>query len=126
MKINKNRNEKGQAIVTLLFVMVTAVAVITAVVIVAANNIASGSSFERGTVAYYAAESGVNNALLMILRNPSYAGEVLQVNGASVNIIVAGNTITSVAEYGNSIRKIEAQTVYNENVLNVESWKEIK
>lgn len=119
------KRQKGQAIVTLLFVMVIAVAVITATVIVTANSVNSGSSFERGTIAYYAAESGANNALLRILRNPSYAGETLEVDGANVEIVVAGNTITSVAQYGNSIRKIEVQTVYNENVLSVASWKEI-
>ena len=124
--MRSKKNQKGQAIVTLLFIMVIAVSIITAVVIVAANNIASGSRFEQGTVAYYAAETGVHNALLRILRNPSYTGETLAVDGATVTIQVVGDTITSVAEYGNSIRKIEAQTMYNNNVLSVISWKEIE
>lgn len=122
----KNKiNQTGQAIVTLLFIMVIAVAIITAVVIVAANNIASGSRLEQATVAYYAAETGVHNALLRILRNPSYTGETLSVDGATVTVQVVGDTITSVGSYGNSVRKIEAQTMYNNNILTVISWKEI-
>ena len=123
----KNDNkQKGQAIVTLMFVMVIALTVITAVVIVAANNIASGSSLEQGTVAYYAAEAGAENAIIRKLRDPSYSGETLSVDGASVTISVNGDTITSVAQYSNAVRKIEVQTTYNNNVLSVTSWKEIK
>ena len=118
--------QAGQAIVTLLFIMVISVAIITSVVIVAANNIASGSSLEQGTVAYYAAETGAQNALIRKLRNPSYAGETLMVDGATVVIQVNGNTIDSVAEYGNSVRKIEVETLYNNNVLSVVSWTEIE
>ena len=122
---NKNR-QKGQAIVTLMFVMVIALTVITAVVIVAANNIASGSSLEQGTIAYYAAEAGAENAVIRRLRDPGYAGESLSVDGASVTITVNGDTITSEARYSNAVRKIEVQTSYNNNKLSVSSWKEIK
>lgn len=122
----KNKNsQKGQAIVTLLFIMVVSISVITAVVIVTANSVASGSSLEQGTVAFYAAETGAQNGLLRLLRNPSYSGETLVVDDATVTITVSGNVITSIAEYGNSIRKIEVQTMYNNNELTVDSWREI-
>jgi type II secretory pathway component PulK len=125
--MRKKKYQKGQAIITLLFIMVISVAIITSVVIVAANNIASGSALERTTVAYYAAEAGVQNAILRSLRDPNYAGETLAVDGATVTIQVNGNVITSAATYANSIRKIEVQTMYNSfNVLTITSWKEIK
>jgi type II secretory pathway component PulK len=125
--INKKENQKGQAIITLLFIMVISVAIITSVVIVAANNIASGSAMEQATVAYYAAEAGAHNAILRSLRDPSYTGETLDIDDASVTIQVNGNVITSVASFANSIRKIEVQTMYNSNnVLSVESWREIQ
>jgi hypothetical protein len=124
--VKKRNNQEGQALVTLIFIMVISIAVITAVVIVAANNIASGSRFEQGTVAYYAAETGAQNALLRKLRNPSYNGEVLTVNGATVTIQVVGDNIVSTAEYGKSIRKIEVITTYSNNILSVASWKEIE
>lgn len=123
--MNKLKNQKGQTIVTLLFFMVISISVISAVVVVVVNTVISGGNFEQGTVAYYAAEAGAENALLRILRNPSYSGETLTIDGATVTIQVIGNTITSVAEYGNSIRKVEVQTVYNNNMLEVSTWKEI-
>jgi hypothetical protein len=119
-------NQKGQAIVTLLFIMVISVSIITSVVIVASNNLASGSNLEQGTVAYYAAEAGAENALIRLIRDSGYNGEILAVDGATVTIQVTGNTITSIAEYGNSIRKVEVQTLYNNNVRSVVSWKEIQ
>jgi len=125
--MNIKKNQKGQAIISLLFIMVISVAIITSVVIVASNNIASGSGMERTTVAYYAAEAGVQNAILRSLRDPDYTGETLDIGGATVAIQVSGNVITSVATYANSIRKIEVETMYNSNnVLSINSWKEIQ
>lgn len=117
--------EQGQAVVTLLFFMVISISIITAIVVVVMNNATSGSNVEQGTVAYYSAETGIENALLRLLRDPSYTGETMNVDDATVTIVVSGNTITSTAHYANSIRKIQVQTVYNNNVLTVSSWREI-
>ena len=122
----KNKiNQKGQAIVTLLFFMVIGISIVTAVVVFVLNTALSGSNFEQGTVAYYGAETGIENALLRLLRDPGYSGETMVFNGTTVTIQVSGNTIISTAEYGNSIRRVEAQTVYNDNILSVLSWREI-
>ena len=122
----KNKTyQKGQAVITLLFFMVIAISIITSVVIIVLNSATSGSNVEQGTVAYYSAETGAENALLRLLRDPTYAGETMNVGGATVTINVSGNTITSTATYSNSIRKVQVQTLYNNNVLSVTSWKEI-
>lgn len=120
-----NSREAGQAVVTLLFFMVIAISIITSIVIIVVNSATSGSNVEQGTVAYYSAETGAENALLRLLRDPSYSGETMNVNGATVTITVSSNTITSTAKYANSIRKVQVQTLYNNNVLSVSSWKEI-
>ena len=122
----KNKTyQKGQAVVTLLFFMVIAISIITSIVIIVVNSATSGSNVEQGTVAYYSAETGAENALLRLLRDPNYTGETMNVNGATVTIVVSSNTITSTAAYANSIRKVQVQTLYNNNVLSVSSWKEI-
>lgn len=118
-------NQKGQAVLTLLFFMVISVSIITAVVIVVINSAQAGSNVEQGTVSYYAAETGAENALLRLLRDPNYTGEVMNVTGGTITIFVSGGTITSTAKIDNSIRKVQVQTVYNGNVLTVSSWKEI-
>src|SRR3990167_5083503 len=115
----------GQAVISLLFVMTISIAIITAIVIIVLNSVTAASNFEQGTVAFYAAETGFENALLRLLRDPNYSGETLNVDQGSVTIQVDGGTITSTANVANSIRKIEVETLYNENVLTVTSWKEI-
>ena len=121
----KKNNQKGQAVLTLLFFMVIGLSIITAVVIVVVNTAQAGSNVEQGTLAYYGAETGVENALLRLLRDPNYTGEVMNIDGGTVTIVVSGGTITSTARIDNSIRKVEVQTVYNGNILTVSSWKEI-
>ena len=123
----KNMNlQSGQAVVALLFFMTISIAIITAIVIIVINNATAVSSLEQGTDAYYTAESGAENALLRLLRDPSYSGETLAVGQGTVVIQVKNGIATSTATVANSIRKIQVDTVYNNNVASVTSWKEIK
>ncbi len=121
-----NKTQSGQAVVALLFFMTISIAIITAIVIIVLNNATAVSSLEQGNTAYLAAESGAENALIRLLRDPSYSGETLIVDQGSVVVEVSNGIVTSTATVANSIRKIQIDTVYNNNVLEVTSWKEIK
>ena len=124
--MRNKENQKGQTVVTLLFLMVISISIISAIVVVVYNTVVAGGNFEQGTIAYYAAEAGAENGLIRLLRYPAYTGETLSVDGATVTVqVLGGDTIISVAEYGNSIRKVEVQTVYNNNTREVLSWREI-
>jgi type II secretory pathway component PulK len=118
-------SQKGQAVITLLFFVAISVAIITAMSFIVFNNITAGANIEQGAVAYYAAETGAENALLRLLRDPDYAGETMIVDDSTVEIEVDAGVITSTATFENSVRKIEVQTVYNNNVLTISSWREI-
>lgn len=124
MKINK-KNQKGQSLIVLLFFVTISTAIITAIVFMVFNSVVSSSNVETGTLSYYAAEAGAENALLRLLRDTTYTGETMAVGDATVVIQVSGGVITSTATYLGSVRKIEVQTVYNNNVLTISSWKEI-
>lgn len=124
-RIRKSDSESGAAVVALLFLMSISIGIITAIVMVVLNNATAASSLEQGNLAYYAAESGAENALISMLRNPNYSGETMQVGDGSVVVEVNGGTITSTATVNNSVRKIQVNTVYNNNVLTVSSWREI-
>ncbi len=121
-----NKKQTGQAVIALLFFMTISVAIITAIVIIVLNNVTAVSSLEQGNMAYFAAESGAENALVRLLRDPGYSGETLTVDQGTVVIQVSNGTVTSTATVANSLRKIQVDTVYNNNVLTVSSWKEIK
>ncbi len=122
--------QKGQALVTLLFFMVIAVTITSAAVVLIATNSLAASRFEQGTDALDIAESGVENALLRLDRDPSYTGETLNVGTGTVTISVSlGNptiiTATGSANQNNATRTIQVNTVYNNGALTVTSWKEL-
>lgn len=111
---------KGQALVTLLFFMVIATTVTTAAVLVIVVNSASGSKFQDGSVAYQIAQSGADNAILRLLRDPGYSGEILPVGSGSATITRAGSgtaanpyIILSVGQIGNFIKKVQVRASYN-------------
>lgn len=121
----RKNSQAGQAIVTLLFLAAISIAVISSVVLVVFNNTLASSGFEQGTMAYYYAESGIENALVRLLRDPNYSGESIDLEGGSVVTQVSSGTITSTATVANSVRKIQVETLYNNTVLTITSWKEI-
>lgn len=127
MKYNKN-NERGQALVTLLYIMVIGIAITSAIAVIMLVNILGGGTMQQGELAYYTAESGIENAMLNLLRNPSYTGETFNLGAGSVTTQVTSQnplTIVATGRYNNIARKIQVQTIYNNNVLTISSWKEI-
>lgn len=125
---NKQKN-KGQALITLLFFVAIGTIVTSAAIIILFDNSLNTVRFSEGTLSYYTAESGIEDALLRIIRNPSYAGETLTLPEGEIVITVTNNlgiyTINSTSTVGDSIRKIEAIADYTNYVLTVTSWKEI-
>jgi hypothetical protein len=126
--------QRGQALITLLFFTVIGVTVTSAAVVMILVNSLSGAKFQEGMIAYQIAESGAENGLLRLLRNPSYAGESNLAVGSSglATTTVSGTgtagdpyIITSTGQTGNFIRKIEVRATYVNNLLAVTSRKEL-
>nr|MBI5455684.1 hypothetical protein [Candidatus Levybacteria bacterium] len=124
--------ESGQALVSLLFVAIIGITIISSAAILVYGNTQSASITEQGTYAYYIAESGAEEGLLRLLRNPNYTGtalgQSLSVGSGSVTIQVdtISGIITSMGIYNSTVRKIQLQTVYNNGVRTISSWKEIQ
>jgi len=137
MKINNIFNSKfliinsqrGQALVMLLFFMIIAITITSAAVAVIAANSLSSNQLQQGYTARDVAESGAENALLRIIRDPSYTGETMQVGAgtAVIQVSSASGTFyaTSSGSLNNDLRKIQVTAVYNNSVLTVQSWNEI-
>jgi hypothetical protein len=124
-------NRKGQALVTLLFISVIGITIAVAAAVFIFQNIQASTVTEQGVDAYYVAEAGIEEGLLRTIRNASYSGTLpgqpLTVGGGSVVISTgSGGIITAVGTYNNSVRKIQVKTVYNNGILQISSWKEIK
>src|SRR4029077_7648817 len=82
---------KGQALITLLFFTVIGVTVTSAAVAMIMVNALSGTKQQQGEVAYEIAESGAENGLIRLLRDPTYIGETLPVGSGSATITVTGS-----------------------------------
>lgn len=123
-------SNSGQALVTLLFFTIIGMTIITSAAVFVYENSQSASVTEQGAYAYYIAESGVEEALLRLLRDPTYAGtpngQPLLVGDGNVVIDVNNGLITSTGTYQSVVRKIQAQTVYNNYIFTISSWKEIQ
>jgi hypothetical protein len=120
--------EVGQALVTLLFFILISLTITSAAIIIIIANSLSANKLEEGTAVYYIAESGVENALLRLLRDPNYAGETLGVGNGTVSITVSGNnpkTIVSVGQNGNFKRTVSVQVNYTNGYYTFSNWREL-
>lgn len=114
--------------ISLLFIAIIGLTIVISAAVIVYGNIYSASINEQGVYAYYVAESGAEEGLLRLLRNPDYPGESFSVGLGSVEVEVstASGLITSVGTFNNAVRKIEVQTVYNNGMRTITSWKEVQ
>lgn len=131
MKILHKNLHTGQAMISLLFFIIIAITISSGAVVLMINSSRAASKLGIGTQAYYIAESGAENAILRLLRNPNYTDEVLNVGDGTATIHVSGSnpyTIISTgsAQMGNYLRTIQVTLVSSSSGgLTVTSWKEL-
>ena len=127
---SKTTFTRGQALITLLFFVIIAVTVTSAAAVIVMVNNLNATRFQQGTLAYEVAESGAENGLLRLLRNPNYTGETLTVGSGTATITVTGGgvnpyVITSKGQVGDYIRTVQITASYVNNILTATSEQEI-
>ncbi len=126
--MNKKKLQSGSSLVMLLVFAVVATTVAAAAVAVMINVSQGTSKIEGRIMASQVAESGMENALLRLLRNPNYVGESnLAVGNGTADITVTGTnpkTITSIGRINNYLQTIEVVVTYNDTIMTITSWKE--
>ena len=121
----KKPNKKGQALVSLLVFVATATIITAAATTVTIINSQSTGKFAQGESALTIAEAGAENAILQIIRNPSYSAESLPVGNGTATIAVSGSsvkTIISIGADGNFMRKIQVVGTFVGNTFTISSW----
>lgn len=124
----KNIFKKGQTLVVLLVLMSVGMIITTAAVGTIISDSQATSKFSSGEEAYNIAESGAENAILRLVRNPSYVGETLTVGAGTATITVSGaatKTIVSEGVSGDFRRKVQVVGGYVNNIFTPTSWTEI-
>jgi len=129
VKNNFFYNRKGQTLITLLVFMLVAISIMATSVSIIISNSQSTRGTGQSMEAYYAAEAGIENASLQLLRNSEYTGEKLYISDMVTADIIATHSaqyvVTSTGKSGSFTRVIQATFDYTNNVLGVISWKEI-
>lgn len=119
----------GQALVTLLIFVAVAMIITSAAVALSIINAQATSTFAQAEEALQVAQSGADNALLRLLRDPSYAGETVSVGNGTATITVSGaatKTIVVEATVDNVKRRLQIVGSLTNNTLNVTDWSEIE
>lgn len=113
---------------TVIFIAVIGMFIATGAIFAVANALESSSSEELGALAFQAAESGIENSVLRLMRDPSYTGETMEIDEASTATVSVttdtGITIQSIGTAGVVSKKIIARAHYDNLVLIVDSWGE--
>lgn len=128
MKKSSRFYQKGQTLVTLLVFSVVALTVATSAVAIMLNVAQATNRIEGNITAVQVAESGAENALLRLLRNPSYTGETLPVGDGTAAITVSGTNpkiITVVGTLDSHTKTVEVIVTFTNGIMTVTSWKEI-
>jgi hypothetical protein len=122
-----NQN-KGQALISLIFFTMIGMAIATAAIIITLSSTIASSKFQSGTLTFSESESGAENAYLRLLRDPNYKGETMIINGATVVATVSGTTnivISSKATSGTFSRTVQIKLQYTNGKYVIQSWKEV-
>ncbi len=122
----KNRRlQRGQTLVSLLVFSVMAISVAAAATAVMINTSQATHISESRMITQMAADSGIENALLRLIRDPTYAGESLTIDDITILTTISGDTtktITSTATQGIYSQTIQATVQYINYQLTVTSW----
>ena len=125
---HKKHLKNGFALITLIVFMVIMTTVMAAAVSVLIINSETSGKVQQSTVAATVAESGAENAVLRMLRNPNYIGEDLPIEPGIAKITVTGSNpyvITSTGTYKNFKKTTIVNVNYDSNNrLVISNWGE--
>lgn len=122
-------NQRGQVMITMLYIMVIGTLITTGAAFALIANTQAASAIEVGEITLGVAESGIENAILKLIRNPAYTGETLVLSEGRTALVTvstsSGIVITSSGVVGRSRKTIQAKVRYNDGVLTIDSWNEL-
>lgn len=109
--------------------MILAIIMTTMAVALVSINATAASQVEQGDMAWKLAESGADNALLRLMRNPAYSGtETFTLDSGKVTATVSGTNpiiIMSEGKQGEFVRKASVSASFVNTVLTIYSWREV-
>jgi hypothetical protein len=123
-----NKFESGIALVSVLVFTALAMIVISMSTVLGVSSMGLNQGLIQSQSALYLAETGAENALLQLLRNPDYTSESLTLSEGTATISVSGTNPKIIDVVGKSIifeRKIRISVNYENGIMSVNSWQEV-
>ncbi len=126
-RYSRHHGQSGQTLAALVAFMTVALTLTVAATVVTLTNAQTSSQYSLGQEALRYAETGADNAMQRLLRDPSYTGETLPVGDGTATITVSGSgtkTIVSEGMNGSFKRKVQVTVTYASNTFTVTAWNE--
>lgn len=125
-----NKTQKtGQIAIMMLLIIMMLTILTTAAVALAISTSRDTTTLSLGERAHTVAESGAENAILRLLRDPSYTGETnLPIGTGSATIVVTGSSpkiITSTGTDGSMVRSVQVTVSIVGTKVTILNWQEI-
>ena len=125
----KHHSQPGHILIAVLLLMLIGVFAITvAATMVVTTTQSQGARLESSSLRS-AAESGVENAILGLLRSPSSSGSAITVDGIAVTtVVVPGSpSVITATAVGDRQRHVYRATVDRVNgMLSITSWTQVE
>ena len=118
---------KGQVLTSLLIIMFVGLTIIATSSSLINTSLSTTAGLLEANDALVVAESGAEDALIKILRNPSYVGGTLPFDIGFASISIASTnpfTFTSLGVVGQHQRSIRVIINNSNGIMTVSSWQE--
>ena len=128
MNLVKNSPSSGQALILLTVFVTIGLSVTLMAVTLAIATVSGSSRLEQAALIRQAAESGAENALLRLVRDPTYSGETLTVDDATVTITVSGSStkvISVVSRRAALVKELQLVGSASDGRITVQFWPEV-
>ena len=120
-------HEAGQTLVALLVFMMAAMTLTLSATMIMVIRMQSDIAYQNGEQALQSAQLGIENALIRLERDTTYAGETMTLTTGTATITISGTTtktIVSAGASGNAVRTITASVTITNGILSLASWSE--
>lgn len=126
--MKKLTSQSGIVMVALMIFVIIGIAITGAAVALVVDSTVNSASQVSAEGALTLAESGAENAILRLLRNPSYTGETLPIGSGTTTTTVTGSApmiIRSTSTLGIYSRTVEVRAQRISGKLTIISWQEV-
>jgi hypothetical protein len=127
--MKQRTNQQGTVMIALMIFMVIGITITAAAVGLAIDATVTSSAQISGESTLAIAESGAENAILRILRDPTYTGETFTVGSGTAVVTVTGSSwpkiIRSEGQLGTYSRAVQVTVDRISGELNILTWEEV-